>query len=212
MSGNLCRCTGYVGIIDAIRSVIADRRARGISAIAGAGRSALGPVGSDHGSGADVQDAGVGVVATFGQQGRGARSQGRSPRTYPSILPRRRLSMRASSSTTRSTKCGASLRTCPRSQPAFPGRPLPVMPARASLQARCGSRSARSPRNLTARPRDRDPATHSGTIRGSGRDRRAARRRRGSSAIDWCRSPNSRPGRAQCRLSFDRDPRTIQPV
>ena len=28
MSGNLCRCTGYVGIIDAIRSVIGDRRVR----------------------------------------------------------------------------------------------------------------------------------------------------------------------------------------
>src|SRR4051795_10856685 len=29
MSGNLCRCTGYVGIVRAVRSVIADRRARG---------------------------------------------------------------------------------------------------------------------------------------------------------------------------------------
>ena len=49
MSGNLCRCTGYVGIIRAIQSVIADRRARGISAIPGAGRSVLGPAGSGHG-------------------------------------------------------------------------------------------------------------------------------------------------------------------
>jgi aerobic carbon-monoxide dehydrogenase small subunit len=48
MSGNLCRCTGYVGIIRAILSVIAARRARGITAIAGAGRRALGPAGSGH--------------------------------------------------------------------------------------------------------------------------------------------------------------------
>lgn len=49
MSGNLCRCTGYVGIIRAIQSVIADRRSRGIEAQASAGRTALGPAGSGHG-------------------------------------------------------------------------------------------------------------------------------------------------------------------
>ena len=49
MSGNLCRCTGYVGIIRAIQNVIADRRARGIAAVPGAGRVALGPAGSGHG-------------------------------------------------------------------------------------------------------------------------------------------------------------------
>jgi carbon-monoxide dehydrogenase small subunit len=48
MSGNLCRCTGYVGIIRAIRSVISNRRTRGIAAILGAGRTVLGPVGSGH--------------------------------------------------------------------------------------------------------------------------------------------------------------------
>ena len=46
MSGNLCRCTGYVGIVRAIASVIADRRARGIAPVAGAGRTALGPAGA----------------------------------------------------------------------------------------------------------------------------------------------------------------------
>jgi carbon-monoxide dehydrogenase small subunit len=46
MSGNLCRCTGYVGIVRAVRSVIAERRARGIAPIRGAGVTSLGPVGS----------------------------------------------------------------------------------------------------------------------------------------------------------------------
>jgi aerobic carbon-monoxide dehydrogenase small subunit len=50
MSGNLCRCTGYVGIIGAIHAVVDARRRRGVAAIAGAGRQDLGPAGSGHGS------------------------------------------------------------------------------------------------------------------------------------------------------------------
>jgi carbon-monoxide dehydrogenase small subunit len=46
MSGNLCRCTGYVGIVRAIQSVISDRRARGVAAVPGGGRELLGPAGS----------------------------------------------------------------------------------------------------------------------------------------------------------------------
>jgi carbon-monoxide dehydrogenase small subunit len=48
MSGNLCRCTGYVGSVRAIQSVIADRRRRGIAAIPSGGRNRLGPAGSGN--------------------------------------------------------------------------------------------------------------------------------------------------------------------
>jgi carbon-monoxide dehydrogenase small subunit len=48
MSGNLCRCTGYVGIVRAIRTVIDQRRQRGIMPIPGGGRQTLGPVGSGN--------------------------------------------------------------------------------------------------------------------------------------------------------------------
>ncbi|MGJ4946498.1 xanthine dehydrogenase family Fe-S subunit [Bradyrhizobium sp. HKCCYLS1011] len=50
MSGNLCRCTGYVGIIRAVGFVIAERRARGIAPEPDGGRKLLGPAGSGHGS------------------------------------------------------------------------------------------------------------------------------------------------------------------
>ncbi|CAG2142677.1 xanthine dehydrogenase family Fe-S subunit [Cupriavidus numazuensis] len=47
MSGNLCRCTGYVGIVKAIQSVIAERKAAGIAGDQNP-RIELGPVGSGH--------------------------------------------------------------------------------------------------------------------------------------------------------------------
>ncbi|MBR0956505.1 xanthine dehydrogenase family Fe-S subunit [Bradyrhizobium japonicum] len=46
LSGNLCRCTGYVGIVRAVQSVIEARRARSIAPLADGGRTSLGPVGS----------------------------------------------------------------------------------------------------------------------------------------------------------------------
>jgi carbon-monoxide dehydrogenase small subunit len=46
LSGNLCRCTGYVGIVRAVQSVIEARRARDIAPVPGGGRNILGPVGS----------------------------------------------------------------------------------------------------------------------------------------------------------------------
>ena len=47
MSGNLCRCTGYVGIVRAIQGVIAERKAKGLSSPVNA-TTALGPAGSGH--------------------------------------------------------------------------------------------------------------------------------------------------------------------
>jgi carbon-monoxide dehydrogenase small subunit len=50
LSGNLCRCTGYVGIVRAVRAVITERRARGIAPQAGGAARSIGPVGAGHGS------------------------------------------------------------------------------------------------------------------------------------------------------------------
>jgi carbon-monoxide dehydrogenase small subunit len=47
MSGNLCRCTGYVGIVRAIQGVIEARAANG-AALPATSRTTLGPVGSDR--------------------------------------------------------------------------------------------------------------------------------------------------------------------
>jgi carbon-monoxide dehydrogenase small subunit len=47
LSGNLCRCTGYVGIVRAIRRVLEERRL-GRLAVSPPDRIALGPAGSQH--------------------------------------------------------------------------------------------------------------------------------------------------------------------
>jgi aerobic carbon-monoxide dehydrogenase small subunit len=56
LSGNLCRCTGYVGIVRAVRAVIDQRRRRGILAVPGGGRTALGPAGSGNGATTSTSD------------------------------------------------------------------------------------------------------------------------------------------------------------
>jgi aerobic carbon-monoxide dehydrogenase small subunit len=56
LSGNLCRCTGYVGIVRAVRAVIDQRRKRGITPIPGGGRQALGPAGSGNAANPAVSD------------------------------------------------------------------------------------------------------------------------------------------------------------
>jgi carbon-monoxide dehydrogenase small subunit len=47
LSGNLCRCTGYVGIVRAVRRVLEERR-RGSLAVPVTDGTSLGPVGSQH--------------------------------------------------------------------------------------------------------------------------------------------------------------------
>ena len=64
MSGNLCRCTGYVGIVRAVQSVISDRRARGVAAVPGGGRERLGPAGS--GRAGEMRAAHAAAVAAAG--------------------------------------------------------------------------------------------------------------------------------------------------
>lgn len=71
LSGNLCRCTGYVGIVRAVRSVIDERRRRGIQPIRGAGREQLGPVGSSNGAVARIEQAGLSSAGAEAQERRG---------------------------------------------------------------------------------------------------------------------------------------------
>jgi carbon-monoxide dehydrogenase small subunit len=57
LSGNLCRCTGYVGIVRAVRAVIEQRRMRGVLPVPGGGRKTLGPAGSGNAAKASASNA-----------------------------------------------------------------------------------------------------------------------------------------------------------
>lgn len=58
MSGNLCRCTGYAGIVRAIERVLADRKAKGVSGLQNP-RTELGPAGAGHAAGALTSASGI---------------------------------------------------------------------------------------------------------------------------------------------------------
>jgi aerobic carbon-monoxide dehydrogenase small subunit len=81
MSGNLCRCTGYVGIVRAVQTVLSDRRTRGVEAVPGAGRELLGPAGSGRAgeiravTAAAVAAAGVRAAPRFAPAGAAARPE-----------------------------------------------------------------------------------------------------------------------------------------
>ncbi len=94
MSGNLCRCTGYVGVIRAVQSVVVDRRARGIAAVADGGRKRLGPAGSGNAAVTTAAEAIAGDRPKTGVE-EFARSAPKSPRAdwTPQASLRQRLSV-----------------------------------------------------------------------------------------------------------------------
>jgi carbon-monoxide dehydrogenase small subunit len=64
LSGNLCRCTGYVGIVRAVRRVLEERRA-GLFAVTPFERRKLGPVGSGR-AGPAVGDTPIPIAVPMG--------------------------------------------------------------------------------------------------------------------------------------------------
>ena len=86
LSGNLCRCTGYVGIVRAVRSVIEQRRKRGVLPIPGAGREQLGPVGSGNGANATISSASLSPAANSATEAREPPETGRAI-SIPDFVP-----------------------------------------------------------------------------------------------------------------------------
>lgn len=175
MSGNLCRCTGYVGIVRAIQSVIADRRARGIAPVPGAGRSVLGPAGSGHGEAIAARaaapetrraDAAAAQAAPVAESLTDWKPQASFDQSFTVHYPLDKV-WNFFSDTAAVASClpGASV-----------GGDTTARNVTGKMRIKVGPISAEF---HGAAEIDRDPATHSGTIQGSGRDQRSSSATRG---------------------------------
>jgi carbon-monoxide dehydrogenase small subunit len=167
MSGNLCRCTGYVGIISAVQSVISARRARDIAPEPDAGRKILGPAGSGHNAcvsaekAAPVRPAAAGTVNAI------------APLDIPDFTPSTTLEQQFSVAHPPAKVFAlfddiAAVASC------LPGASLTGVPTtqrvEGAIRVKIGPISANF--NGAARV-ERDPATLSGRILGTGTDQRS---------------------------------------
>ena len=174
MSGNLCRCTGYVGIVRAVMSVIEARRARGIAPLPGAGRDRLGPAGSGH----DGAVASAPAVAAANPEQRStpaATSADGIANWEPQASFEQSFTIkRPLAEVWRFFEDTSKVASC------LPGVSLAgdttARNVNGKMRIKVGPISAEF--HGTAEI-DRDAATHSGTIHGSGRDQRSASATRG---------------------------------
>jgi carbon-monoxide dehydrogenase small subunit len=175
LSGNLCRCTGYVGIVRAVMSVVAERRARGIPPVNGAGRTALGPAGSGHGQMIAASAAAAGAIAKLPAVPAAPEASDGIATWEPQATFDQSFTVgrpldevwRFFEDTAKVAAClpGASITGDSTARDIAGTMRIKVGPIHADF-------------NGTAQV-DRDPATHSGTINGSGRDQRNASATRG---------------------------------
>jgi carbon-monoxide dehydrogenase small subunit len=175
MSGNLCRCTGYVGIVRAIQSVIADRRARGVAPLKGAGRAELGPAGAGHGqaiSGGPRRSVAATTVrvdnsqATLRDQLADWKPQASFDQSFTVHHPLAEVwAFFGKTAAVAACLPGASLSGDTSARHIAGKIRIKVGPIAAEFHG--------------AAEIDRDPATHSGTIHGSGRDSRTDSATRG---------------------------------
>jgi aerobic carbon-monoxide dehydrogenase small subunit len=169
MSGNLCRCTGYVGIVRAVKRVIEDRRARGVAPVRGAGRTVLGPAGSGHGNTINVSE-----VASASRNEPPAKTSAaavdRMAISEPQASFDQSFTIRRSLAEVWSFfEDTAKVAAC------LPGVSITgdatAREVTGKMRVKVGPISADFHGIAEI---DRDPGTHSGTIHGSGRDQRSA--------------------------------------
>jgi aerobic carbon-monoxide dehydrogenase small subunit len=180
MSGNLCRCTGYAGIVRAIQRVLADRKT-GAPATPADPRVALGPAGSGHAKVMSADDPAM------------ARASAKpSVRSEPQIVAAAGAAMQSGTGAPQTTLRESFTVAYPREEVwAFFGRPGEVAtclpgtsligtPTEDHVETRMKVRAGPIVAEFEgAADVVREPSSHSGVIRGSAHDRRSRSTTRG---------------------------------
>jgi carbon-monoxide dehydrogenase small subunit len=168
MSGNLCRCTGYVGVVRAIRSVIDARRGRGIAPIPGAGRRELGPVGSGNGASTTSNDAARPLTASVEAQ-----PEASAAIDVPDFVPDKNFDEQFTVAFP-PEQVFEMFGDVRRVAACLPGASLTATPAPDRAEGQIGVKLGPISANFRGAVRiERDPATLSGRIIGIGNDQRS---------------------------------------
>ncbi|TFL08808.1 2Fe-2S iron-sulfur cluster binding domain-containing protein [Pusillimonas caeni] len=181
MSGNLCRCTGYVGIVKAVKRVVDERCSAGLDQVVNP-RQAVGPVGSGHAEVMAADPAGIVLPSAAGAAAPAAKARPAAPaasRKVDDSKPMTRLQQSFTVAFPRDevweffgrldqvTTClpGASLLSEPTATHVEPRLRVKVGPIVADFEG--------------AADVERDDAHYKGTIYGSARDTKSASATRG---------------------------------
>jgi carbon-monoxide dehydrogenase small subunit len=199
MSGNLCRCTGYVGIVRAIQRVIEARRGRGIVAISDGNRTRLGPSGSGHA---------VPVVAAMISRSSAAAPAVAKKANAPAPAPRKDADWKPQTSFTQSFTVSHPVDVVwdffgniPEVASCLPGASLAGDPVDGhvdgQIKIKVGPISAEF---LGIADVTRDEASRTGTIDGSGKDKRSNSATRG--LIGYEVKPAENPGETRVNVNI----------
>jgi aerobic carbon-monoxide dehydrogenase small subunit len=170
LSGNLCRCTGYVGIVRAVCAVLDERRRNGVTEQSR--RAGLGPVGCGHAAPATPADLGRARIAPSATA---AADQTPSPGAEPAVVdPGARTVLRQSFTVDHPReRVFAFFAQLDEVVACMPGAALTEAPQGGQVRGRLRIKLGPIAADFAGEAQvERDPASHRGAIRGRGRDSR----------------------------------------
>ncbi|HEY7945450.1 MAG TPA: 2Fe-2S iron-sulfur cluster-binding protein [Casimicrobiaceae bacterium] len=180
LSGNLCRCTGYVGIVRAIESVLAERKAQGVGP-ALAPRTALGPAGSAHAQPAGPGSPGPAAAAPIAASSASRPPAAPSQSATAGAMDKPQATLRQSFSVDhRRDKVWAFFGRLGDVTTCLPGTTLIGTPTDDHVEPRIRIKAGPIIAEFEGvADAVRDPSNYSGAIRGSARDARSSSMMRG---------------------------------